>query len=213
MSYRTRNPWRSPLLRASLRIISCLLSCHPLVLGMSAPFAAAPARPYTRRLLLVGCVLLSLLWLLSSSPSSRRRTAAPIERAIPGTTYTFSTYLEFHFPLHATQELHDTSVESTHARSSPQIVLTIADSQWLDTATAALQLSLATINRQREARPQRPVQLVVLTLDDGALQKCRERGMYCYGGYRGMVPVKGTPRDWYKAAGELDREWEKRADS
>lgn len=106
-------------------------------------------------------------------------------KAIYGANITFSQYLDYHFAPVA-------GLDST--ATGPHIWLTTSTQDLLDTSTLALHLFIQSLNLERKAasaknaKPVRDTALVVLCEDQICVERCRQRGLYCYGGYKFTRP-------------------------
>lgn len=70
----------------------------------------------------------------------------------------------------------------------------MSDEQWIDHGTAALQVFVdQRLNAERDVKNQVGLSetvLVILCVDEGCLRRCREKAMYCYGGFEFTRPKK-----------------------
>lgn len=124
----------------------------------------------------------------SPSPSSLAIfSRGELPRATIGQNITFPTYLNYHFPLPSRL-----SSISGRARAAQRIWLTVSDEQWID-VTAGMQVFIDKLNVERDVINQVGLSetvLVVLCVDEGCMRRCREKAMYCYGGFEYTRPKK-----------------------
>lgn len=105
-------------------------------------------------------------------------------RANLGVNITFAAYLDQHFPQHT---------RLPTRRQPTRLWLTVSDETWVDSGTAALQVFVDNLNEERRAKfggSSAKTALVVLCVDAECIEKCVERGMYCYGGFMYSRPKK-----------------------
>lgn len=90
----------------------------------------------------------------------------------------FTDYLNSHFPLDKPNF------------PPPYIWITLSDSDFMPGA-ANLDVFARQLNEERRekyGRNTRTTVVVTLCLDEGCVEECRQRGMYCYGGYERRRP-------------------------
>ena len=139
--------------------------------------------PHVRRaaLLLFACI--GSLVIIPSVHFSFPRSPTPSAFASDGRNETFTHFLDARWP-------------RTPA-VAPHIWLTISSKEYINEGTASLGVFVERLNVERSAAlaregggwgKSRETVLVVLCLDDECLQRCENRGLWCYGGYRWTRP-------------------------
>ncbi|TKA57416.1 hypothetical protein B0A53_00645 [Rhodotorula sp. CCFEE 5036] len=121
--------------------------------------------------------------------------ASPRTRRDRPRVQTFLEYLDAHFPLSGGQT------------PPPHIWITLAETQYVRTGVANLDLFVRQLNSERSAKfggtePQ--TRLVVLCLDDECLRECGQRQIYAYGGYERVRPPQVMRATWPKVGAFID---------
>lgn len=188
-----------------------LLSIPPTPLPPHHPSApGALATPNIRRILAILAVVSALAVLAFPHSSSSFTYGTPpsmdefiFPRAIYGKNSTLTTYLDERWPVtfgvaaegESGEGSESPSDASSHPPSylEPHIWLTMADEAWVGGGTAALGVFVDKLNddRRRRVGPEaRETVLVVLCLDEGCIERCERRGLFCYGGFQYTRPAK-----------------------
>lgn len=118
-----------------------------------------------------------------------------IARVSPGHTETFLEYLDAHFPLSGRQI------------PTPHIWITLAETKYVRTGVANLDLFVRQLNSERSAKfggIEPETRLVVLCLDDECLRECGQRRIYAYGGYERVRPRQVMRATWPKVGAFID---------
>ncbi|GAA5862529.1 hypothetical protein JCM3774_001049 [Rhodotorula dairenensis] len=120
-----------------------------------------------------------------------------VARVSPGIKETFLEHLDAHFPL-----------ADEHTAPPPHIWLTLAETRYVRTGVANLDLFVRQLNSERSARfsrhPRPETRLVVLCLDDECLRECGQRRIYAYGGYERVRPPQVRRATWPKVGAFID---------
>ncbi|GAA5914301.1 uncharacterized protein JCM6883_001805 [Sporobolomyces salmoneus] len=107
---------------------------------------------------------------------------------------TFTEYLDSHFPLNSQQY------------PPPHIWITLADESFMPGAEN-LDLFARQLNEERRGKFGKRVRetvVVTLCLDQGCIEVCKARGMYCYGGYEQRRPEQILKATWPKLASLIE---------
>lgn len=118
-----------------------------------------------------------------------------IARVSPGHSETFLEYLDAHFP------------PSSGQTPPPHIWITLAETEYVRTGVANLDLFVRQINSERSAKfggTEPETRLVVLCLDDECLCECGQRQIYAYGGYERVRPPQVMRATWPKVGAFID---------
>lgn len=215
------DPKPTPPTSPSLARLDLMLRTVGNLLGWSTP---PPARPLSgpRRLrirtnrFLPIAFLLTVLFLVVSSQRARTPATATTKkkpgsilarhslgnlfgapRADLGRNISFTAYLDQHFPQHT---------RLPKRRQPDRLWLTVSDETWVDSGTAALQVFVERLNEERRGKfggTAARTSLVVLCVDAQCIEKCEERGMYCYGGFMYSKPKKVSSLAWSGSDGVL----------
>ncbi|GAA5976503.1 hypothetical protein JCM10908_005523 [Rhodotorula pacifica] len=121
-----------------------------------------------------------------------------IARVSPGVKETFLEYLDAHFPL---------ANAAVDGHMTPHIWITLAETRYVSTGVANLDLFLRQLNSERAARhgTNKPeTRLVVLCLDRECLRECGRRQIYAYGGYERVRPPQILRATWPKVGAFID---------
>lgn len=117
-------------------------------------------------------------------------TQAP--RVSPGLDATFLEYLAAHFQ----------PADELAPVPPPHIWITVAETRYVRSGVAKLDLFLRQLNSERAARftrhPKPETRLAVLCLDDECLRECGQRQIYAYGGYERVRPPQVRRATWPK---------------
>ncbi|GAA5963915.1 hypothetical protein JCM8115_002756 [Rhodotorula mucilaginosa] len=121
--------------------------------------------------------------------------ASPRARRDRPRVQTFLEYLDAHFP------------PSSGQTPPPHIWITLAETEYVRTGVANLDLFVRQINSERSAKfggTEPETRLVVLCLDDECLCECGQRQIYAYGGYERVRPPQVMRATWPKVGAFID---------
>ncbi|GAA5981414.1 hypothetical protein JCM5350_004055 [Sporobolomyces pararoseus] len=131
----------------------------------------------------------------SPEPQTYQDSLWPFQRSPRATNESsFTEYLNSHFPLDSPKH------------PPPHLWITLADESFMPGAEN-LDVFARQLNDERRGkfgRRARETVVVTLCLDEGCLEVCSNRGMYCYGGFEATRPEKILKATWPKLASLIE---------